>query len=303
MKRILVTGGTVFVSRYVADYYVKQGYEVYCLNRNHYTQVEGTHLIKADRHNLSEELKMLEFDAVIDVTAYNGEDIKCLLGALYKAKDYIMISSSAVYPETLPQPFQEEQEGGPNSIWKDYGTDKYEAENVLLEKRPDAYILRPPYLYGPMQNLYREPFVFDCALAGRSFYVPKNGAMNLQFFYIEDLCRFIDILLEKHPSDHIFNVGNPETVTVREWVTLCYKAAGKIPDIKEVYHSCNQRDYFSFYDYDYRLDVTRQMKLLPSIKPLEDGLKESFLWYKEHESEVQKKAYFDFIDQQPDFKP
>lgn len=32
MKKILVTGGTVFVSRYIAEYYVAAGYEVYVLN-------------------------------------------------------------------------------------------------------------------------------------------------------------------------------------------------------------------------------------------------------------------------------
>ena len=29
MKKLLVTGGTVFASRYAAEYYVAHGYEVY----------------------------------------------------------------------------------------------------------------------------------------------------------------------------------------------------------------------------------------------------------------------------------
>ena len=33
-KTVLVTGGTVFVSRYIAEYYVSKGFEVYVLNRN-----------------------------------------------------------------------------------------------------------------------------------------------------------------------------------------------------------------------------------------------------------------------------
>lgn len=33
MKRILVTGGTVFVSKYVAKYFQSNNYEVYVLNR------------------------------------------------------------------------------------------------------------------------------------------------------------------------------------------------------------------------------------------------------------------------------
>ena len=45
MKKVLVTGGTVFVSRYLAEYYIAKGYEVYVLNRNHREQsVSYTHL-------------------------------------------------------------------------------------------------------------------------------------------------------------------------------------------------------------------------------------------------------------------
>ena len=50
MKKILVTGGTVFVSRYIAEYYVTKGYDVYVLNRNTKEQSKGVTLIEADRH-------------------------------------------------------------------------------------------------------------------------------------------------------------------------------------------------------------------------------------------------------------
>ena len=50
MKKILVTGGTTFVSKYVAEYFVNAGYEVYVLNRNSKSQVQGVKLIEADRH-------------------------------------------------------------------------------------------------------------------------------------------------------------------------------------------------------------------------------------------------------------
>ena len=55
MKTILVTGGTTFVSRYVAEYYLKKGYKVYVLNRNTKTQSNGVILIEADRKNIGEK--------------------------------------------------------------------------------------------------------------------------------------------------------------------------------------------------------------------------------------------------------
>ena len=78
-----------------------------------------------------------------------------------------------------------------------------------------------------MHNVYREAFVFECALADRKFYLPKDGEMKLQFFHFHDLCRFIDILLKQKPAQHIFNVGNKDTKSIREWVALCYHVVEK----------------------------------------------------------------------------
>jgi Nucleoside-diphosphate-sugar epimerases len=295
MKKILVTGGTVFVSKFIANYF-KQDNEVYVLNRNTKPQLDGVHLIEADRNKLRNSLKEYSFDVVIDVCAYNKQDIHNLLNALNTVKDYIFISSSAVYPEINDQPFHEEQQIGKNFIWGKYGLDKAEAEQLLLSRVPNAYILRPPYLYGPMQNVYREPFVFECALNDRKFYIPKDGKMKLQFFHIEDLCKIIEKIIKQHPYHHIFNVGNEELVDINTFVSLCYKVANKKLETVNVYHYENQRDYFSFYDYEYVLDVSRQKSLLPKTKNLEQGLRESFEWYLKHQEEVSKKDYINFID-------
>lgn len=295
MKKILVTGGTVFVSRYIAEYYVKNGCDVYVLNRNSKEQSDSVNLIQADRHNLGETLRDFNFDVVID-TAYNCNDVEMLLDALGDYKDYVLISSSAVYPEYSEQPFKEDSLFGVNKYWGKYGTDKVEAEAALLKRNPNAYVLRPPYLYGQMNNVYREAFVFDCALANRKFYLPKDGKMKLQFFHINDLCRFIDVLLKKRPDQRIFNVGNKDTVTIQKWVELCYQATGKQAEFVNVYDDIEQRNYFSFYNYEYCLDVSKQYDLMPEVKPLYQGLKESFDWYKNNTDKVNKKPYIDYIE-------
>lgn len=295
--KVLITGGTVFASRYTAEYFVKKDHEVYVLNRNSRSQSKGVKLINCDRHNLGGTLKNINFDLVIDVTAYKKDDISDLLEGLGKFGEYVMISSSAVYPETNIQPFTEEQKLDENIYWRDYGTNKIKAEWLLLEKVPNAYILRPPYLYGAMNNLYREAFVFDCAEKNLPFYVPKDGKMPLQFFDIEDMCRFIEIIIEKKPSQHIFNVGNSHIIDINEWVILCYKVLDKTPEIKYVNENINQRDYFPFLDYGYILDVTKQQELMPNVKPLEIGLKQSYEWYKHNRGLVRRKEYLSFINE------
>ena len=297
MRKILVTGGTNFVSRFTAEYFVKNGDEVYVLNRGSRKQVDGVTLIQADRFDLTDELRHLHFDAVLDICAYTGEHVNALLDALGEFDDYILISSSAVYPETNPQPFTEEQELGANSIWGEYGTNKIAAERALRRRVPEAYILRPPYLYGKYETVYRAPFVFDCALEGRRFFIPESDRW-LQFFNVRDLCRFMDILLYNHPENRVFNVGNPEMTSVKDWAALCYKAAGKEPVLVRVDDSFTVRDYFPFHPYHYYLDVTKQQELMPELTPLDEGIQEEFDWYNEEKPEIFHRDYLGFIDRE-----
>lgn len=296
MKKILITGGTGFVSGYAAEYYVQKGDLVYVLNRGNKVPPKGTVLIRADRHDLGDRLRGLRFDVILDVTAYTAADVNLLLDAVESYGTYILISSSAVYPEPAPQPFSEEAGLGVNRFWGEYGTGKIGAEAALQARDPNAYILRPPYLYGPMNDLYRESFVFECAMNERAFYLSRNGEMKLQFFHIHDLCRFLDVILEKKPSWHIFNVGNKETVSVLEWVALCYQIVGEKLEIIRVFDEINQRNYFPFYDYEYFLDVREQEKLMPKTKSLAEGLRESLVWLLGHSGQVKKKPLMDYID-------
>lgn len=293
--KILVTGGTVFISRYTAEYFVAKGHEVYVMNRNTRPQSENVKLIECDRKEIGDKLKNMRFDAVLDITAYTAEDINNLLDSLNSFDNYIMISTSAVYPETLAQPYKERDNLGANCYWGAYGVNKIAAEEALLKRVPNASIIRPCYVYGEYNNLYREAFVFDCAEADKPFYVPKDGKMPLQFFHVEDLCRLIEIILVKRPAKKIFNVGN-KPVTINEWVTACYRAVGRTPDLIYVNNGAVQHKYFPFLDYGYVLDVTAQNELLPDLIPLEEGLQRSYNWYKNNRELVKIRNFSDYIE-------
>lgn len=295
MKRLLITGGTVFVSKFTAAWFQERGYAVSVLNRGTREQVQGVRLFRGDRHELGDLLRGQTFDWVIDVCGYTETDVQCLLDGLGDFGGFIFVSSSAVYPETNPLPFGETQPIGPNRIWGDYGRNKVKAEQYLQRRFPQAYILRPPYLYGPGQNVYREPFVFECAMAGRKFYLPGDGKMKLQFFHVEDLCRVMEAIMERRPTEHIFNVGNESLVDLNTFAALCYRAVGVPLTVAYVNTGENPRNYFSFYNYEYRLEVTRQKALLPVQKDLFTGLQESFAWYREHPQDVVRKNYLAYI--------
>lgn len=294
MKNILVTGGTVFVSRRIAEYFAEKGENVFVLNRGTKPQSKNVTPIICDRHNIGGKLKKYSFDIVIDVSAYTRGDVLSLHAALGDFGQYVFISSSAVYPETLPQPFKETAECGRNTVWGDYGANKLAAEKYLIENVKDLYILRPPYLYGKGENLYRAPFIFDCAALGESVYLPRKE-LKLQFFDVDDLCRFIGTVNAKKPANRIFNVGNHDTVTAEKWVECCFEAAGKSPEIRLAPQNDYARNYFCFYDYDYSLDVTKMLDLMPEVKPLKQGICEEYEWYLENPEAAAKRDYIDYI--------
>jgi nucleoside-diphosphate-sugar epimerase len=242
-------------------------------------------------------LKSYDFDAVLDINSYTRKDVENLVTALGSFRDYIFISTSAVYPETLPQPFHEAQKCGPNSLWGAYGTNKLDAEDYLTTHVPQAYMLRPPYLYGPMEHVYRAPFVFDCAEADRPFYIPGDGSLKLQFFHVEDLCRLMQILLETHPQQRIYNVGNPEAISAAEWVRMCYEAAGKTVEFVSVGEEHSAGKYFCFPTYEYFLDVTHQCELLPDVKLLSEGFAEEYAWYRENRDKIARRGHMEYIDE------
>lgn len=295
--RILITGGTVFVSRAAAEYFMTRGHDVAVLNRGSRPQLPGVRHICRDRHDAGLDLRAESFDAVLDVTAYTARDVDALLDAVGNVPHYVLVSSSAVYPETLPQPFREDMPVGPNVHWGAYGTDKIEAEARLLARMPQAYVLRPPYLYGPGNELYREAFAFECAEADRPFYLPGDGLMPLQFFHVRDLCRLMERILLDAPQEHLLNTGAPQPVTIREWADLCYQAAGKTVCFRHVDAGVPQRSYFPFLNYAYQLDVTRQTALLPELTPLAEGLRDSYAWYCGHRDMIRRKPLIPYIDE------
>lgn len=294
--KILVTGGTVFVSRFTAEYFLRTGHEVCVLNRGSREQSAGVRHLCHDRHAPGLDLRAEAFDAVIDVTAYNAGDVDALLDAVGDVPHYVLISSSAVYPETLPQPFLEDMPVGPNIHWGAYGTDKIAAEQRLLARCPQACIIRPPYLYGPGNEVYREAFVFECAEAERPFYLPGEGEMPLQFLHVRDLCRLMECILAREPGRRILNCGEPEPVSIRKWVEMCYAAVGRSANFISVDAEVPQRSYFPFLNYAYQLDVSQQTALLPQLTPLADGLAESYAWFREHRELIRRKPLMAFID-------
>ena len=91
---ILITGGTTFVSKFAAEYFVKSGNHVTVINRGSRKQIDGVNLICCDRMELKNTLKEKHYDVILDITAYTDGHIRSLLDSGVTFDDYIFISTS-----------------------------------------------------------------------------------------------------------------------------------------------------------------------------------------------------------------
>ncbi len=300
MEKVLVMGGSYFIGRTLVDRLLEKEYDVYTLNRGSRPVWNGRiHNLICDRNDgerLKEVLARYQFDFVVDVSGLNGKQATDFMEALppQKLKKFIFLSSSAVYDvERLTIPYRETDSLAENCYWTFYGRGKIDAEEVYRKHFADTstqlLILRPPYVYGEYNYVQRESFVFDHLQKGLPVLVPASNC-KLQFIYVKDLAEIICRLLERASFAYsVYNVGNREAVSCREWVDYCAEAA-ELPIDCRLYDydkdGYTARDFFPFFDYDNVLDISRIQCLdFPETNFIE-GLKNSFQWYLQNRENI-----------------
>ena len=196
--------------------------------------------------------------------------------------------------ENNKTPFSEDTPLGRNKYWGDYGTNKIEAEEfyekVFSKTNCDLIILRPPYVYGEYNYAQRESFIFEHLENNRPIIIPNKGESRLQFIYSTDLANIIVRLIESNTEEVcIFNVGNKEGVTIKEWINYYERVVGKKGKFIEYdYKSKNigERDFFPFFDYDNVLNVNRIKKIYSIETDFEKGLKNAYEWYCDNKKSI-----------------
>ncbi|WP_082597085.1 NAD-dependent epimerase/dehydratase family protein [Pseudovibrio sp. POLY-S9] len=295
MHNLLVIGGSGFVGASLIPALLSKGYNVTLLNRGT-RPVPGTKQLVADRNDPFAMQQITDkFEAVIDTSAYTREQSRVAFNTFgIHAKKWIHLSSAAVYKETKGHLPSEKDLIGGASVWGVYGRDKSEADHFLLnQEHTPAVAIRPPYLYGPNNDIDREQFVWARALTERPIILPGDGQTKLQFLHEEDLASFILYLLAMHamPTEAI-NLADPHILTIEKWVKMLCDIAEVEPEIlygNDMAPSIPAREYFPFRDYDCALDVTRYLENFdwqPHYK-LRDGFTHTF---KSHSKEELAKS-------------
>lgn len=297
MSRILIMGGSTFVSRSLAEHFIHKGYEVDILTRGlGKLQYSGfrDHLIcnRQSPNELQETLNGKQYEYIFDISAYTKDDVSSLLSCINTTalKKYIFCSTAAVY-KSSDSSRSENDERGENQNWGQYGIDKKEAEDYLfdqyLHKGFPMIIFRPAYIYGENNNLYRESYFFDRIKANKVIPVPYGNHTRVQFIHIADLCQVFESAMTIDVIGKAYNVTHPEVISWENLVECCSKAMGLEATVKPIdYQAMNveTRSFFPFRDVDVELDISNLIKAglhIPSIQ-LSDGIQRTCNWYLNH---------------------
>lgn len=165
----------------------------------------------------------------IDVMTTISEGTSAVLRAVNRVsnlKKFVNISSSAVYATSANnQPLQEDSPGLElnNKLANCYAEAKRYSEMLCSAARSEARIpvltLRPFTFCGPYQKLDSpwavNNFIND-ALHNRPIRILGDGSATRSVMYGSDFAVWVLVLMLHGKSGQIFNVGNPEGVSLKE---------------------------------------------------------------------------------------
>ena len=223
VMRVLVVGGTEFISLALVRALIRDGHAVTVLNRGRKNDrlPAGVSVIPCDRKDhaaLQSALAGARFDGVCDITyaPTTGEDVAALADALAGAPHVLFVSTGRVYDHALPIPFSEATPRG--YYWGDYARHKIAGEDALLERQRSrglpVTIVRPTHVLGPLNTRDNETFFFDRILRGRPVLVPGHGGWLRQFGHVDDLADALAAMVGNPKAfGQAYNVTGEECVT------------------------------------------------------------------------------------------
>ena len=263
MKTILITGGAGFIGSHLCDRLVGRGEIVICLdnlltgsqkNIAHLLSKNNFFFIKEDACKPFVSRKFARLDEIYHLAspadpnvnspfsymAFPFETMQAnTLGtwnmcglALKHGSKLLFASTSEVYGDPQISPQAETYRGnvsttGPRSV---YDESKRFGETIVMayvrEKGLDGRITRIFNTYGPKMNIDEGRAVVNFikqALTGQSITIYGDGKQTRSFCYIEDQVAGQILAMGKATSGEVFNIGNPEEITILEFAQVIKK--------------------------------------------------------------------------------
>ncbi len=302
---ILITVGAGFVCSHLADKLYKKNHNLILLDNlltgkmKNIEHLLGNESVKFIEHDVQNHIEVsddvdfvLHFASAASPVAYQENPINTLkagsigtintLGfAKVKKADYLLASTSEIYGDPEVSPQNEEYWGNvnPNGERSMYDEAKRFAEAATATYSRtynlNTKIVRIFNTYGPRMQLNDGRVVTNFivqALKNENITIYGDGSQTRSFSYVDDTVDGIIALMESSHNE-VFNIGNPNEITVNELASIIIKLTNSKSVI--INKTLPQDD-----PKQRRPDITKAMNLL-NWKPeiiLEDGLTKTIDW-------------------------
>lgn len=252
--RVLVLGGTWFLGRRIVERLHERGDEVMVVHRGRSVPdawVPVRHLF-CDRRELArhrQAVRAFDPEAVVDAIALTGADVDAVLPVVVDLPA-VVLSSQDVYEAHTGLRTDRAVAAVPLTEDSELRRDRYPYRGMGLDAVPDDYekldveerwldrgatLLRLPLVYGPHDWQRREEPILRRLRAGRTR-IPV-GAANLLWTrgYVDDLATGVLAALDTDAAQGLaVNLGEPQTMPVRWWLTQILLAAGSEAELVQV---------------------------------------------------------------------
>ncbi|MBL7497291.1 GDP-L-fucose synthase [Frankia sp. CNm7] len=250
---VVVTGGTGFLGRHVADEIGRAGARVRALGRKDYDLRQ--------RHNVQEMLRRLRPDALVHLAASVGGiganlaepgrffyentvmGVEVLEACRAAGVAKVLVAGTVcAYPKHTPVPFREEDlwAGFPEETNAPYGIAKkallVQCQAYREQYEMNSIYLLPVNLYGPHDNFDLNSSHVIPAMVRRfsearraglgSVTLWGDGSPTREFLHVRDAARAFRLALERYDEGEPVNVGSGQEISIRRLAGLVADAVG-----------------------------------------------------------------------------
>ena len=287
MKKILVTGGTGFIGRNIAESYLKDKYELFVPKR--------AELDCSDDESVRGYFSKHTFDVIIHSAAKpghrNAADTTSLLltnsrmmSNLLKHQDswgkLLNMGSGAIYDMRHYEPKMKESHFGTHIPNDEHGYNKY-LFGRMLPHLHQVYDFRIFGIFGKYED-YAIRFISN-NICKAIFDLPLTLRQDRKFdyLYIDDLMPILEHFIEHNPTEKAFNITPDNSVGLLEIAEIIKRISGKPLEIQVSTEGIGM---------EYSGDNSMLRSEYPEIKftPLETAIDELYKWYDAHKADLNK---------------
>lgn len=247
-SKILIVGGSGFVSGTLARRAVAQGHKVWTITRGQRAIPDGVFALKADRHDheafaAAVAGEDVQWDLVVDCIGFQPADAQQDIAVFRdRARHLVFVSTDFVYDPARRQ-FPQSEEAA-FYVTEGYGANKRLCELELIngDSGDMAWtIVRPTHIYGPGSGLgclpmhSRDARLIARLKAGEILRLVAGGYFLQQPILARDLA---DLMLSLGGNENTFgrmyNGAGPDIIESREYYAIIARLLGKDLRVEEI---------------------------------------------------------------------